>query len=50
MGIFARNSGFIVLAHIARSGSNNLCGWLTGTWSQQWSMSNEVEMPRNTKA
>lgn len=50
MGIFTRNSGFIVLACIARSGSNNLCGWLTGTCSQQWSTSNEVEMARNTKA
>lgn len=59
-GIFTRDSGVNVLAcgaglvtlvlfHCGWGGSNDLCSWLTETWSQQWSTFNEVEMPRNTK-
>lgn len=39
--IFTRNSKFNVLAHAARSDSNNLCICLTETWSQQWSTLNK---------
>lgn len=50
MDIFTSASGFNVLARAARSGSNNLCGWLPEMWSQEWSTFSEVEIQGNTKA